>query len=137
MGQTPPLGPVGSVLPRAATRRLPSLGQNAASGGYSSRQVGHTLPNGASLLGVIAQRLLTRVDGGRVAAFEVLLSTPAVRNLIREGKTEQLRNVMVTGQRSGMHTLEASLRVLVEQGVITAEVAAASSAHPAELTGRL
>ena len=90
----------------------------------------------ASMLGVIAQRLLTRVDGGRVAAFEVLLSTPAVRNLIREGKTEQLRNVMVTGQRSGMHTLEASLRVLVEQGVITAEVAAASSAHPAELTGR-
>ena len=54
----------------------------------------------ASMLGVIAQRLLPRVDGGRVAAFEVLLSTPAVRNLISEGKTEQLRNVMVTGQRA-------------------------------------
>ena len=91
---------------------------------------------GATMLGVIAQRLLPRVDGGRIAAFEVLLSTPAVRNLIREGKTEQLRNIMVTGQRLGMHTLEASLRYLVEQGVVTPEAAAASSAHPAELTGK-
>ena len=90
----------------------------------------------ASMLGVVAQRLIPRIDGGRIAAFEVLLSSPAVRNLIREGKTEQLRNIMVTGQRAGMHTLEASLRALVEQGIVTADAAAAASAHPAELTGR-
>jgi twitching motility protein PilT len=91
---------------------------------------------GATLLGVIAQRLLPRIDGGRIAAFEVLLSTHAVRNLIREGKTEQLRNIMVTGQRSGMYTLEDSLRRLVEQGIVSPEAAEAASAHPAELTGK-
>jgi twitching motility protein PilT len=88
------------------------------------------------LLGVVAQRLLPRADGGRVAAFEVLLTTPAVQNLVREAKTEQLRNVMATGQRAGMYTLESSLLSLVEQGVISPETAAAASAHPGELIGK-
>ncbi len=88
----------------------------------------------AVMIGVVAQRLLPRIDGGRVAAFEVLLSNPAVRNLIREAKTEQLRNI-TTGQRAGMYTLEASLKTLVEQGVISPEAAAGASAHPSELTG--
>jgi twitching motility protein PilT len=90
----------------------------------------------AVLLAVVAQRLLPRADGGRVAAFEVLLTNPAVQNLIREAKTEQLRNIMATGQRAGMQTLENSLRALIEQGVITAEVAAAASANPGELVGK-
>jgi twitching motility protein PilT len=88
-----------------------------------------------TLVGVVAQRLLPRVDGGRVAAFEVLLANPAVRNLIREGKTEQLRNIMATGHRAGMQTLEMALRFLVESGAVTADAASAASAHPAELIG--
>jgi twitching motility protein PilT len=80
----------------------------------------------ATLLGVIAQRLVPAVAGGRVPATEVLIANPAVRNLVREGKTEQLRNLMLTGQRTGMATLEQALDGLVADGVITAESADAA-----------
>jgi twitching motility protein PilT len=73
----------------------------------------------ATLLGVVAQRLVPAVAGGRVVATEALLVTTAVRNLIRDGKTEQLRNVMMTAQKGGMHTLESQLDALVKAGVIT------------------
>lgn len=73
----------------------------------------------SSLQGVIAQRLLPRPDGrGRVAAFEILVATPAVRNLIREGKTHQLPSTIQTGGRAGMVTLEGSLKNLLKQGLI-------------------
>jgi twitching motility protein PilT len=73
----------------------------------------------ASLLGVVAQRLVPAVAGGRAVATEVLQATTAVRNLIRDGKTEQLRNVMMTAQKGGMHTLDSQLQELVKAGVIT------------------
>ncbi|MBT9136531.1 MAG: Twitching mobility protein [Firmicutes bacterium] len=74
----------------------------------------------ASLQGVIAQQLLPRADGpGRVAAVEILLATPAVRNLIREGKTHQLPSILQTNARLGMVTMETSLRTLLEQKIIT------------------
>ena len=87
----------------------------------------------SSLIGVIAQRLLPRIDGGRVAAFELLLANTAVRNLIREGKTEQLRNVIATGQRAGMQTLESHLRELVATGIVGQEEASGATIHSAEL----
>ena len=62
-----------------------------------------------TLAAVISQRLVPRIGGGRVAAYEVLMGTTAVSNLIREGKVRQLRNVMATGQRDGMSVLEHSL----------------------------
>ncbi|MGZ6792788.1 MAG: type IV pilus twitching motility protein PilT, partial [Mycobacteriales bacterium] len=68
------------------------------------------------LTGVVYQRLLPRVDGGLVAAYEVLVANSAVRNLVKEGKTNQLRNQLVTGQRDGMVTLEQSLSELVKAG---------------------
>jgi twitching motility protein PilT len=89
----------------------------------------------ATLIGVVAQRLLPRVSGGRVAAFEVLLSNTAVRNLIREGKTEQLRNSVSMGQRKGMITLEASVNDLVAQGVVSEDAAAAVGVKPREPGG--
>ena len=58
---------------------------------------------------VVYQRLVPRIDGGMVAAFEVLVGTSSVRNLIKEGKPHQLRNSLVTGSRDGMNTLEQSL----------------------------
>jgi len=88
-----------------------------------------------ALVGVLAQRLVPRVGGGRVAAFELLLATPAVRNLIREGKTEQLRNTISTGQRAGMQTLEMSLQELVISGTVSQEDAAAVSTNSRELGG--
>jgi twitching motility protein PilT len=87
-----------------------------------------------TLAAVLHQRLLPRADGaGRVAAFEVLLGTAAIRNLIRDGKSNQLRNVLATGAALGMRTLEADLRRLIGEGVISREVAVAASLYPNEL----
>ncbi len=89
-----------------------------------------------TLAAVMHQRLVPRADGaGRVAAFEVMLGTPAVRNLIKEGKSNQLRNVVATGSSLGMHTLEADLRRLVREGLISMETATGESNHPGELEG--
>ena len=67
----------------------------------------------ASLGAIVAQRLVPKVGGGMVAAFEVLVATNPVRNLIREGRSNQLLNVMTTNQKEGMRTLEISLAELI------------------------
>ena len=86
-----------------------------------------------ALQGVISQRLLPAEGGGRVAAYEVLLGNEAVRNLLREGKTRQLRNVMISGQAEGMQTIEMDLARLVASGVISFDTAAEISAYPKEI----
>jgi len=76
----------------------------------------------ASLQGVVAQQLLPRADGpGRVAAFEILIATPAVRNLIREGKTHQLPSIIQTNAKVGMVTMESSLKALLSAQIISQE----------------
>ena len=71
------------------------------------------------LRAVVAQQLLPRVDGGgRISAHEILVGTPAVRNLIRENKTAQLLSAMQTGQQFGMQTMAQSVERLVKGGVI-------------------
>jgi twitching motility protein PilT len=87
----------------------------------------------AALQGVISQRLLPAVGGGRVAAYEVLLANDAIRNLMREGKSRQIRNVMLSGQQEGMQTLEMDLARLVSSGIISYETAAEVSAYPKEI----
>lgn len=72
-----------------------------------------------SLQAVIAQKLLPAVQGGRVAAYEILLATPAVRNLIRENKIHQLNSIIQTSGQIGMLSLENSLKSLQAQGKIT------------------
>ena len=86
-----------------------------------------------SLSAVIAQRLLRRTGGGQIAAYEVLMGTSAVHNLVREGKTRQIRNAIVTGGQDGMQTLESSLSNLVARGDITYEDALACAIIPAEV----
>lgn len=88
-----------------------------------------------ALAGVISQRLIPRIGGGRVAAYEILLGTPAISNIIREGKVRQLRNMIATGQRDGMMALEQSLANLVAKGIVTYEDACAASVHPDEIAG--
>jgi twitching motility protein PilT len=88
-----------------------------------------------TLAAVISQRLVPRIGGGRVAAYEVLMGTPAVLNVIREAKIRQLRNLIATGQRDGMMALEQSLGHLVKQGVVTLEDATAASVYPDEIIG--
>ncbi|MEU6311465.1 type IV pilus twitching motility protein PilT [Streptomyces sp. NPDC047014] len=90
-------------------------------------QLAHTLA------GILNQTLVPRAGGGRVAAFEVLVGTSAIRNLIREGKTRQIRNMIATGHREGMQTLEAGLNALVSTGIITPEQAVLHTAHPEEI----
>lgn len=78
----------------------------------------------ATLQGVLAQQLLPRADGrGRVAALEIMVVTPAIRNLIREGKTHQILNSIQTGGKFGMQTMETALRQLVQSRVVTMEEA--------------
>lgn len=87
----------------------------------------------STLIAIVHQELLPRVGGGRVAAFEVLVATPAVRNLIRENKVSQLRNVMVTSSEDGMCTMEAALGWLLRQGLVSEEDAVARSMFPDEV----
>jgi len=87
----------------------------------------------ACLSGVVSQRLIPRIGGGMVAAFEILVSNSAVRGLIREGKTHQVRNILSSGRNEGMCTLESWLNVLIQNGSITYEDALARSLYPKEL----
>ncbi len=87
-----------------------------------------------ALQGVVTQQLLPTADGaGRCVASEVMVPTPAVRNLIREGKTHQLYSVLQTGGAVGMQTMDASLSQLVRSGQITRQLAESRSTTPEEL----
>jgi twitching motility protein PilT len=87
-----------------------------------------------ALQGVITQQLIPTTDGrARVCAAEIMVPTPAVRNLIREGKTHQLYSALQTGGAHGMQTMDASLADLVRQGKITHKVAESRSSTPEEL----
>lgn len=87
----------------------------------------------ASLAGVVAQRLVPRVDGGMIAAFEVLLANSAVRALIRDGKTHQIRNVISQSIRDGMQTLEQSLSTLIAHGIVSHDDAMVRAVVPREI----
>jgi twitching motility protein PilT len=86
-----------------------------------------------TLTAVVYQRLVPRVDSGLVAAFEVLLANSAVRNLVHEGKSNQLRNVVATHIGEGMQTLERHLSQLVDAGVVSYDSAIAVSEYPKEV----
>ncbi len=77
-----------------------------------------------SLRAVIAQTLMKRIGGGRIAAHEIMLATPAIRNLIREDKVAQMYSAIQTGQNVGMHTLDQYLEGLVARSIIARQEAA-------------
>ena len=90
-----------------------------------------------SLRAVIAQRLLVRCGGhGRIAAFEILVATPAVRSLIREQKTFQITSAISTGRKDGMQTLDQHLLELVQQNLVDPIEAAKHSEQPASLLAK-
>src|SRR6476660_4976305 len=91
-----------------------------------------------ALQGVVTQALIPTADGmGRVPALEVLLPDDAVRNLIRQGKVEQVYSVMQTNTSRGMQTMEQSLADLIQRGVVKFEVGLTRSSRPAQLIGLL
>jgi twitching motility protein PilT len=82
-----------------------------------------------SLRAVIAQTLLKRIGGGRVAAHEIMIGTPAIRNLIREDKVAQMYSAIQTGQQYGMQTLDQCLQDLLQRGVISKQDAKLRAAN--------
>ena len=88
----------------------------------------------AALAGVIYQQLLPAVGGGRVAAFEVLVANSALRALIKDGKTNQIRNLMQTNLKEGSQTLERSLNHLLQSGMVSEHDARARSLYPEEVS---
>jgi len=85
-----------------------------------------------SLKAVISQTLLKKVGGGRVAAHEIMIGTPAIRNLIRENKIPQMYSAIQTGQGLGMQTLDQNLQELIQKGLITKQDAAMKAANKAD-----
>jgi twitching motility protein PilT len=83
-----------------------------------------------SLQAVISQALLKKVGGGRVAAHEIMLGTPAIRNLIREDKVAQMYSAIQTGANVGMRTLDQHLQQLVQSGLVSKEAARAKAKTP-------
>ena len=91
----------------------------------------------SALQGVVCQQLVPTADGrGRVVAVEVMTATPAIRNLIREGKTHQIYSTLQAGAKHGMQTMDSHLAALVKQGRVTYE-AALEKCHHVEDFNRL
>ena len=87
----------------------------------------------AVIEGVLSQRLVSAVAGGRVAVAEILTSTPAVHTTVREGKTHLLDNIIQTSAEFGMMTLEKALAERVKEGKISIEVATSYAIRPEDL----
>jgi twitching motility protein PilT len=88
----------------------------------------------SALQGVVTQQLVaTAAGGGRACAAEVLVATPAVRNLIREGKTHQIYSTMQAGGKLGMQTMDHALAALVKDGTITLKTALERGANPEDV----
>ena len=85
------------------------------------------------LMAICSQRLLPAIGGGRVAAAEILVTTPAVRNIIREGKSHQLEAVIQTGAEHGMQSMDKTLVSMVRSGTITYDQARDCAVDPEEL----
>lgn len=83
-----------------------------------------------SLQAVISQALLKKTGGGRVAAFEIMMGTPAIRNLIREGKVAQMYSAIQTGSNTGMRTLDQHLKELVQAGLVSRDDARVKAKMP-------
>jgi twitching motility protein PilT len=86
-----------------------------------------------SLQAVISQTLLKKIGGGRVAAHEIMIGTPAIRNLIREDKVAQMYSAIQTGGALGMQTLDACLKTLVTRGLVSREAAREKAKSPESL----
>jgi len=101
---------------------------------FPAHQQGQIRQQLAATVKVVAsQRLLPAVGGGRVAALEIMIANPAIRNLIREGKSHQIDSVIQTQAESGMIMFENHLQQLVQRNAITAETALAQAFRPAEM----
>ncbi|TMC13788.1 MAG: PilT/PilU family type 4a pilus ATPase [Chloroflexi bacterium] len=143
IGEMRDLETISSALTLAETGHLvlATLHTNDASqaidrvldGFEASQQQQVRIQLGACLTGIVYQQLLPAVGGGRIAAFEVLVANSAIRALIKEGKTNQIRNALQTSLRDGSQTLERSLTQLIKSGLVTDHEARGRSLHAQEI----
>lgn len=104
----------------------------------SNQQAQVRIQLSSTIVAAISQTLLPRVEGtGRIAAFEIMTATPAIRNLIREGKTYQIVSEIQTGARYGMKLLDDHLHELYEQNLISYDVMIRASYDPHELSEKI
>jgi len=97
----------------------------------SEQQAAVRLTLSEVLIGLCSQQLLRRADGeGRVAAMEILIATPAIKTMIRDRKTHQVNNVIMTGKNMGMRLLDQHLKELISDGIVDGEEAARYSTDP-------
>jgi len=119
-------------------QRGPALRPARGSGHHPGRRAARSRdhPPGAdrgrdrSLRAVISQTLLKKIGGGRIAAHEIMIGTPAIRNLIREDKIAQMYSAIQTGQGLGMQTLDQNLKALLAKGVVSKEEARRKAVTP-------
>lgn len=147
IGEMRDLETIGSALTIAETGHLVFSTLHTNSASQTIDRIVDVFPEGSKqqiriqlaeeLTAIISQRLLPAIDGGRIPALEILVATPAVRNIIREGKTFMIDNVIATSSDLGMVGLETYLATLVRQGKITQEVAESYCLRPSELQQRL
>ncbi|MFN9913271.1 MAG: type IV pili twitching motility protein PilT, partial [Pirellulaceae bacterium] len=89
------------------------------------------------LIGVVAQTLLPRIGGGRCAAYEVMVVTPGIANLIRENKTFRISSAIQTGAKFGMNLMDDALFALFRDGKVSVEDALSKSHRPDDLAKRI
>lgn len=88
----------------------------------------------ATLKGIVSQRLLPMISGGRIPAVEILLGTPAVASIVRDGKTHLIDSVIQTSKDKGMMGIDSSLAALVLSGSISMDMGKSYSLHPEDFT---
>ena len=147
VGEMRDLETISSVLTIAETGHLVFSTLHTNSASQTVDRIIDVFPEGSKeqikvqlasvITAVVSQRLIPKMDGGRVPAFEILVATPAVKNAIREGKAFMLDNIIQTSSDMGMVGLETSLARLVRQGQVSEEVAMAYSLRPSELQNNL
>lgn len=137
VGEMRDLETIRLALTAAETGHLVMATLHTNSAPYAINRIIDVFPSGeknvvknlisGSLQAVICQTLVPRIDGGRVAAHEIMLGTTAIRNLIREEKIQQMYSIIQTGKAEGMCTMEQSLKELISQNITTIEMAHKSS----------
>ena len=91
----------------------------------------------SAIIGILAQQLLKKIGGGRIAAFETLVVTPGIANLIRENKIFRITSAIQTGQRHGMQLLDDHVFHLWREGKVTKEDGMSKANYPEELAKRI
>lgn len=147
VGEMRDLETIGAALTTAETGHLVFSTLHTNSAAQSIDRVVDVFPEGAKeqvriqlasvITAVVSQRLVPGINGGRIAAFEVMMASAAIRNAIRESKSHMIDNIITTSGDLGMFSLETSLVTLIREGKITEETAMNYALRPSEISSKL